>query len=134
MLVDGVEECRIAPPYVRVSSTHNSPPYASPEILDSVFLGTTYDGCAADMWCLGVLLATMLHGIYPFAALDPAILFARIRAVQYSFGAHVSPGAREVVRALLRKVPEERLTAGQLMQLSWMPRDLDGPSPSKRAR
>ena len=133
-MLDGVEECRIAPADGRVIGTHTCPAYVSPEILDSVRGGTAYDGRAADMWCLGVLLAAMLHGRYPFADLAPAVLFARIHAVQYTFGAHVSPGARQVVRALLWKVPEERLAAGQLMRLPWMANEMDGGGACKRAR
>lgn len=44
-----------------------TPSYMPPEILKK----KEYEGPAADMWSLGVVLYAMLHGCYPFKGQKP---------------------------------------------------------------
>jgi len=81
----------------------------------------------ADMWAAGVILYVVLAGCHPF---DPAgdataeEMGNAIRAGEPSFEgeewAGVSPGAVELVRGLLRKDPECRLTVEELLQHPWL--------------
>lgn len=143
--LDGIEEMRL-PEEQRpalVSGTHNCPAYVSPEILVSVRSGGAikYDGRAADSWCLGVILATMLLGRYPFCDLDPAVLFQKIASVSFCLPDSLSAYARLLIRALLRRNPDERLSTAGILKHPWMTvRDIDLPddpeldASAKRAR
>lgn len=52
-------------------------------------LGNPYDGKASDMWAMGVLLYTMLHGQFPFYDEDPQELFKKIKAANFNIPRYV---------------------------------------------
>lgn len=54
-------------PGVKCRMACGTPSYMPPEILKK----GEYEGTAADMWSLGVVLYAMLHGCYPFRAQQP---------------------------------------------------------------
>lgn len=104
---------------------HGCPAYVSPEILKS---NTRYSGRAADMWGLGVMLYTMLVGRYPFHGAEHSGLFAKIRRGQFSLPDNLSSRARCLIKCLLRKEPEERLTTEDVLAHPW----LSGPTSRER--
>jgi tribbles-like protein len=100
-----------------LTDKHGCPAYVSPEILRC---NTVYSGRAADMWGLGVMLYTMLVGRYPFHGQEHQGLFAKIRRGQFSLPDSISSRARCLIRCLLRKNPEERLTTEDVLIHPWI--------------
>ncbi|XP_052864437.1 tribbles homolog 1-like [Anopheles cruzii] len=96
------------------------PAYVSPEILRT---NTTYSGKAADMWSLGVIMYTMLVGRYPFNDSEHASLFAKISRGQFTIPDCLSSKARCMIRALLRRDPEERITSDDVLHHPWLLHD-----------
>uniref|UniRef100_A0A182Q6S4 Protein kinase domain-containing protein n=1 Tax=Anopheles farauti TaxID=69004 RepID=A0A182Q6S4_9DIPT len=96
------------------------PAYVSPEILRA---NTTYSGKAADMWSLGVILYTMLVGRYPFNDSEHASLFAKISRGQFTVPDCLSSKARCMIRALLRRDPEERIASEDVLYHPWLLHD-----------
>ncbi|XP_053663434.1 tribbles homolog 2 [Anopheles marshallii] len=96
------------------------PAYVSPEILR---VNTTYSGKAADMWSLGVILYTMLVGRYPFNDSEHASLFAKISRGQFTVPECLSSKARCMIRALLRRDPEERIASEDVLFHPWLLHD-----------
>jgi len=71
--LDGSQCVSHSSPYL--SDRKGSPAFVSPEVVVS----QSYDGAAADMWALGVILYILLTGTYPFRDTHPANLFHKIQ-------------------------------------------------------
>lgn len=100
----------------QLTDKHGCPAYVSPEILNP---NETYSGRSADVWSLGVMLYTMLVGRYPFHDCDPSALFGKIRRGQFSVPPGLSPKARCLIKNLLRREPQDRLSADQILKHPW---------------
>lgn len=72
------------------------------------------------MWGLGVMLYTMLVGRYPFHGQEHTGLFAKIRRGQFTIPDSISSRAKCLIRCLLRKDPEERLTTDDVLAHPWV--------------
>ncbi|XP_061668865.1 tribbles homolog 2 [Syngnathoides biaculeatus] len=99
-----------------LSDKHGCPAYVSPEILNA---GGSYSGKAADVWSLGVMLYTILVGRYPFHDVEPGSLFSKIRRGHFSVPDALTPKAKCLIRAILRREPSERLTSREILQHPW---------------
>lgn len=106
-----------------------TPAYLAPEVIVAAE-GTRYDGTAADLWSLGVLLYVMVCGAYPFRRRDDDsmrppqrmdVLLRRIQAVDYDFppDRSVSPGCKDLVKRLLVRDPAQRATLAEVMRHPW---------------
>ncbi|KAH3881508.1 MAP kinase-activated protein kinase 2-like [Dreissena polymorpha] len=100
-----------------------TPYYVAPEVLGP----EKYDK-SCDMWSLGVIMYILLCGYPPFysnhgAAISPGMK-KRIRNGQYEFPNpewnRVSKDAKDLIRGLLKTVPEERFSIEQVMSNKWI--------------
>ena len=106
-----------------------TPAYLAPEVIVAS-QGTRYDGDAADLWSLGVLLYVMVFGAYPFRrkdddAMKPTqrmdALLKRIRAVDYEFPSEnvLSDSVKDLIKRLLVREPAKRATLNEVMRHPW---------------
>jgi len=86
---------------------------------------------AIDMWGVGLLAFIMLFGFNPFARESQRETHNAIMRCEWHIpdGFTVSNGAKEFVSHLLRKSPDDRLTAESALKVSWLSPDAP-PSPS----
>ncbi|XP_039269620.1 aurora kinase C-like [Styela clava] len=73
-----------------------------------------------DLWSLGVLCYEFLVGKPPFESASNEDTYRRIRNCQYDFPSHVSEGARDLIRRLLRYIPHQRLSLKGVMNHPWI--------------
>jgi len=94
-----------------------SPEYVAPEVLEC----KPYDK-ACDLWSVGVITYVLLTGCFPFWDKNNAILYEKIRRVEYGWpaGSEISPEAKDLIRHLIEKNPEKRFTAEQALQHPWV--------------
>jgi serine/threonine protein kinase len=106
-----------------------SPLYAPPEILSS----QDYDGKAADIWSLGILLYTMVTGTLPWSSENQIELFRQIRQADIDVPAHLSPTIQELLAKMLQRDPVSRLTIEEVLESSWFPKTQNTLKPLGRA-
>ena len=78
-----------------------------------------------DVWSLGVLCFEFLVGVPPFEAQGHTETYKRILRVDYTFPAHVSEGARDLIRKLLVKNPRGRLPLSKVREHPWIVANAD---------
>jgi serine/threonine protein kinase len=95
-----------------------SPAYVSPEVL----ICRPYDGKAADVWGLGVVLFVMLTGTYPFQDRRPAKLFEKIQLAWHAvkFPETLSTSALKLIKRLLSRDPKTRPSIEDLVSHPWV--------------
>lgn len=96
-----------------------SPGYVAPEVLTE----DTYTN-AVDMWSVGVIIYILLSGYPPFYDDAPPKIFKKITEAKYDFNdpawENVSDMAKDLIRKLLVRDPEERLTAAECLKHPWL--------------
>lgn len=96
-----------------------SPSYLAPEIINY----KPYDE-RVDNWSLGVIVYTILGGYSPFQEETNHLTFQRIRQADYQFNPKfwdgISPDAKKLIRGLLTRDPDQRLTVDAALQHPWM--------------
>ncbi|XP_035304430.1 sperm motility kinase X-like [Cricetulus griseus] len=85
--------------------------YCAPEL----FVEKAYDGCAADIWSLGVLLFLMVVGRFPFRDRSPKGVRRQILAANFKIPQHVSIDIFNVIVEMLMINPDRRPTIDQIM-------------------
>ena len=104
---------------VFATTTCGTPGYVAPEILEQ----KPYH-VACDYWSIGVVLFILLSGCPPFFDEDNFALFEKIKKVEYNFDAptwaNVSNDAKNVIRALLVKEPEKRMSPDEFLKHPWI--------------
>ncbi|EGW14666.1 Sperm motility kinase X [Cricetulus griseus] len=79
-----------------------------------LFVENAYDGCAADIWSLGVLL--MVVGCFPFRASSSEGVRRQILAANFTIPQHVSIDIFNVIVEMLMINPDRRPTIDQIMR------------------
>lgn len=91
-------------------------------------LGQDYDS-KVDVWSLGVITYMLLSSSMPFYGKDRLQVIKRIIRGKFQFTSkrwgNVSTAAKGFVERLLRVDPEERPTAEQALQYTWLDQDFD---------
>lgn len=102
--------------------------FAAPEVLNNTGESYTHK---ADCWSLGIVLYYLLFGVTPYTCLpykrdDHDEIMNRAMQGTWSFPTEaaiqerrVSPGAKELIRKLLQKDPNQRCTAREILVDPW---------------
>jgi serine/threonine protein kinase len=90
--------------------------YAPPEILSN----RHYDGRAADIWSLGVVLHVMVTGSLPWKGIGEAAVIHQIIQGTFTLPENLSPFLVDLLLSMLRVQPAERLTIEQVAQHPWV--------------
>eukprot|EP00270_Netrium_digitus_P021599 TRINITY_DN931_c0_g1_i1.p1 TRINITY_DN931_c0_g1~~TRINITY_DN931_c0_g1_i1.p1 ORF type:complete len:413 (+),score=15.60 TRINITY_DN931_c0_g1_i1:31-1239(+) len=103
----------------QASGTYGSPLYMAPELVSK----DKY-GIEVDIWSLGVVVYTMLSGLFPFFGDSDEEVFSQIMAADLKFNDPawdcVSEPAKDFVKRLLHHDPANRLTAEEALKHPWM--------------
>jgi len=91
--------------------------FMPPEAVDGT--GAPYRGRVADVWSMGVTLYCLVFGELPFNQELPLALIAQIRERPVSFPQGGSVAARTLLRRLLCKAPDSRITLSQIREDAW---------------
>uniref|UniRef100_A0A7S2LES8 non-specific serine/threonine protein kinase n=1 Tax=Zooxanthella nutricula TaxID=1333877 RepID=A0A7S2LES8_9DINO len=95
-----------------------TPQYVAPQVLSR-----KYDK-RCDMWSCGVIMYTLLSGKAAFGGKNEQEVLNKVRNGYVSLAGpaweHVSPEAKNLIRALLKRNPSNRLTADQALDHAWL--------------
>jgi len=105
-------------PGVDMKTKAGTPFYVAPQVLQG-----RYDQ-SSDLWSIGVILFVILCGYPPFYGETDKEVLMKVRTGSFTFNpgdwANVSEDAKNLVRALLKMSPSERLTAEQALNHEWV--------------
>jgi calcium/calmodulin-dependent protein kinase I len=97
-----------------------TPDYVAPEVITAE---GSYDK-SVDMWSCGVITYVLLCGFSPFLSSTQTGLFEKIIKVEYDFPdpewTNISTEAKDFIKHLLVKDPNERWTAKQCKEHPWL--------------
>lgn len=105
-----------------IKDVAGSPYYVAPEVLDSSVKRTGATWKAADMWSIGVIVFLLLHGYPPFNGETQDKIFAKITKARFKFNSHLklSSDAKGLIKQLLVKQPEKRISAEEALAHPWI--------------
>lgn len=92
-----------------------SPQYCAPEVIS----GERYDGRAADVWSLGVVLFVMTTGGLPFDDDNLPNLIRKIQAAKYFMPAEVPEPIASLIRSMLQPDAAQRASLHEIIRSSW---------------
>ncbi|CAI5940523.1 unnamed protein product, partial [Closterium sp. NIES-64] len=116
-------------PGVPCTDMAGSPYYLAPEVLAESY------GPEADVWSTGVVLYILLSGLPPFWAPNNEAIFQAIKAAPVNLvrppWPSVSGEVRDLVRRMLEKRPEDRITLAEVLEHPWILRHTRASAPSE---
>lgn len=109
-------------PYV--NSVCGTPTFCCPE---AILSASGYDICKADIWSMGVTLFVMVAGYRPFddnefparTKAEVANLYMHIMSTPLHLPGFLSPGLVELLKGLLAKDPQRRLSLADIKKHCW---------------
>ena len=97
---------------------YGTPYYIAPEVLS----GTYTEKC--DLWSIGVMLYIMLSGRPPFNGNSEDVIIKKVKVGSWDFRGTIwdtiSEQAKDLISCLLKKDPEQRLSAVDALQHPWI--------------
>eukprot|EP00947_MAST-08B_sp_MAST-8B-sp1_P002232 g2232.t1 len=96
-------------------TTCGTPNYVAPEVLAD----KGYDGRAADVWSIGVILYVLLAGFLPFDEPTMSALFRKIQKAEYSYPSWFSKEAKDLLDKILVPDPTKRVTLDEILKDPW---------------
>lgn len=96
-------------------TTCGTPNYVAPEVLAD----KGYDGQAADVWSLGVILYVLLAGFLPFDEPTMSGLFRKIQKGDFQFPPWFSPEAKDLIGKILVVDPAKRFQLKDVQAHKW---------------
>ena len=96
-------------------TTCGTPNYVAPEVLAD----KGYDGRAADVWSIGVILYVLLAGFLPFDEPTMSALFRKIQKAEFSYPTWFTPLLKDLLNQILVPDPEVRITLATIQQHAW---------------
>ncbi|XP_058127174.1 MAP/microtubule affinity-regulating kinase 4-like [Anopheles ziemanni] len=109
-------------PGTPLSTFCGSPNYIAPEIA----IELPYDGPAADVWALGVILYALVTGKQPFDGITLLHLRHVVMAAQYSIPEHVSSDCQLLLRKILLRDATLRASLISVMSDTWLNTGYEG--------
>ncbi|KAL6880192.1 hypothetical protein ACP4OV_011757 [Aristida adscensionis] len=104
-----------------------SPYYVAPEVLMKHY------GCEVDVWSAGVIIYILLSGVPPFWDESEQGIFEQVLQGELDFESDpwpsISSSAKDLVRRMLIRDPQKRLTAHEALCHPWV--CVDGVAPDK---
>ncbi|CDJ58125.1 CAM kinase, CDPK family, putative [Eimeria maxima] len=92
--------------------------YVAPEVLDGQY------NQLCDVWSIGVIVYMLLSGTPPFSGKTDLEIILKIKRCEFNFDGKiwksVSPLAKDFISSLLRRNPEDRLTAAAALEHPWL--------------
>jgi serine/threonine protein kinase len=89
--------------------------YSAPEML----VEQGYNGFAADLWSLGVVLYTLLAGQLPFQACNATEFAKVILKGSFAMPIQASPEAQSLISRLLQPIPKHRISLETVLSHPW---------------
>lgn len=99
-------------------TTCGTPNYVAPEVLAD----KGYDGRAADVWSMGVILYVLLAGYLPFDEPHMSALFRKIQTAEFEYPSWFSPEIKTLIGKILVCDPAKRLTLDAIEADPWFTR------------
>jgi len=103
-----------------LNTSCGTPDYVAPEVITAE---SSYDK-SVDMWSCGVITYVLLCGFSPFLSSTQTGLFEKIIRAEYDFPdpewTNISEEAKDFIRHLLVKDPQERFNATQCKSHPWL--------------
>jgi len=94
-----------------------TPYYVAPQVLQGKYDAT------CDVWSCGVIMYILLCGYPPFYGHSDGEVLSKVRLGHVAFDVrdwkHVSQGAKELIRAMLKVNPKDRYTAEEALNHAW---------------
>lgn len=97
-------------------TTCGTPNYVAPEVLND----KGYDGRAADVWSMGVILYVLLAGFLPFDEPIMSSLFRKIQKAEFDYPKWFTPEVRALLDKILVADPKRRINLAQIERDPWM--------------
>ena len=116
--------CSVAEPRNRRNTSIGTTDYMPPEMVAR----KPYSN-SVDNWSLGILIYEMICGFPPFEEKTEAETNRRITSLTYSFPAHVSANARNIISRLLQLDGTQRLSLLDAVNHPWIISNLPNPLP-----
>ncbi|KAD4888531.1 hypothetical protein E3N88_20604 [Mikania micrantha] len=108
-----------------LSDVVGSPYYVAPEVLNKHY------GPEIDVWSAGVILYILLSGVPPFWAESDSGIFRQILRGTLDFDSEpwpqISESAKDLIKKMLERRPEQRITAHQVLCHPWIVDDRVAP-------
>ncbi|GAB7343701.1 hypothetical protein MBLNU457_1684t1 [Dothideomycetes sp. NU457] len=121
----GVSEMFEKDSEMHTSKSAGSPAFMPPELC--VAKHGQVSGKAADIWSMGVTLYCLKFGKIPFEKGSMLELYDSIRADEFDLPGKQDPNLVDLMRQILEKNPEKRITMKQLREHPWVTKNGEDP-------